>query len=51
MRTVYDVTDRVLMLDEGKIRFDGKSDNIKGSNDLIVRNFIEGISDKEFYKN
>ena len=51
MRTVYDVTDRVLMLDEGKVRFDGKSDNIKNSNDLIVRNFIEGISDKEFYKN
>ena len=51
MRTVYDVTDRVLMLDEGKVRFDGKSDDIKNSNDLIVKNFIEGTSDKEFYKN
>ena len=51
MRTVYDVTDRVLMLDEGKIRFNGSSDEIKESDDLIVRNFIEGVSDKEFHKN
>ena len=51
MRTVYDVTDRVLMLDNGKVRFDGKSFDIKNSNDLIVRNFIEGVSYKTFYKN
>ena len=51
MRTVYDVTDRVLMLDEGKIRFDGKSSEIKNSDDLIVDNFIHGNSDKSFYKN
>ena len=51
MRTVYDVTDRVLMIDDGKIRFDGGSFDIKNSNDLIVRNFIEGVSDKTFYKN
>lgn len=51
MRTVYDVTDRVLMLDEGSIRFNGTSDEIKKSNDPIVKNFIEGTSDKIFYKN
>ena len=51
MRTVYDVTDRVLMIDEGSIRFNGTSEEIKKSNDPIVRNFIEGTSDKIFYKN
>ena len=51
MRTVYDVTDRVLMLDEGSVRFNGTSDEIKKSNDPIVKNFIEGTSDKIFYKN
>ena len=51
MRTVYDVTDRVLMLDNGKIRFDGKSSEIKKSDDLIVNNFINGNSKKTFYRN
>ena len=51
MRTVYDVTDRVLMIHDGKIRFDGTSKNIKESEDLIVKNFIQGVSEKEFYKN
>ena len=51
MRTVYEVTDRVLMIDEGKIIFDDLSKKIKKSEDVVVRNFIEGISDKEFYKN
>ena len=51
MRTVYDVTDRVLMIDEGSIRFNGTSEEIKKSNDPIVKNFIEGTSDKIFYKN
>ena len=51
MRTVYDVTDRVLMLDNGKIRFDGKSTEIKESEDLAVKRFIQGTSDKTFYKN
>ena len=51
MRTVYEVTDRVLMIDEGKIIFDDLSKKIKKSEDVVVRNFIQGISDKEFYKN
>ena len=51
MRTVYEVTDRVLMIHEGKIIFDDLSENIKKSKDLVVKNFIKGISDKEFYKN
>jgi len=51
MRTVYDVTDRVLMIHEGKIIFDDLSESIKESEDIIVKNFIKGISEKEFYKN
>ena len=51
MRTVYEVTDRVLMIHEGKIIFDDLSEKIKKSEDVVVRNFIQGISDKEFYKN
>ena len=51
MRTVYDVTDRVLMIHEGKIIFDDLSDNIKKSKDVIVERFIKGVSEKEFHKN
>ena len=51
MRTVYEVTDRVLMIHEGKIAFDDLSRRIKKSKDLVVRNFIKGISEREFYKN
>ena len=51
MRTVYEVTDRVIMIHEGKIIFDDSSENIKKSKDIIVKNFIKGISEKEFYKN
>ena len=51
MRTVYEVTDRVIMIHEGKIIFDDSSENIKKSEDVVVRNFIKGVSEKEFYKN
>ena len=51
MRTVYDVTDRVLMLHDGEIRFDGDSQSIIESDDLIVKNFIEGNSGKGLHKN
>ncbi len=51
MRTVYEVTDRVIMIHDGKIIFDDLSENIKKSEDLVVKNFIKGISEKEFYKN
>ena len=51
MRTVYEVTDRVLMIHEGKIIFNDLSANIKKSKDIVVKNFIKGISEKEFYKN
>jgi len=44
MRTVYDVSDRVLLLHDGKIRFDGSSEEIKNVDDLIVQQFITGNS-------
>ncbi len=51
MRTVYDVTDRVLMLDKGKIRFDGKSSEIKNCSDQKVQDFINGNSSLNNLKN
>ena len=51
MRTVYDVTDRVLMLDDGKMRFDGKSNEIKNCSDPKVQNFINGNSGLNTLKN
>jgi len=44
MRTVYDVADRVLLLHDGKIRFDGNPDDIKNVDDLVVQQFITGNS-------
>jgi len=44
MRTVYDVSDRVLLLHDGKIRFDGSPEEIKNVDDLIVQQFITGNS-------
>ena len=44
MRTVYDVADRVLLLHEGKIWFDGSPEGIKNVDDLVVQQFITGNS-------
>tara|TARA_B110000438_G_C15699835_1_gene600552 strand:- start:308 stop:1045 length:738 start_codon:yes stop_codon:yes gene_type:complete len=44
MRTVYEVADRVLLLHDGTIRFDGNAEAIKQSKDVIVQQFITGNS-------
>ena len=44
MLTVYDVANRVLLLHDGKIRFDGNPDDIKNVDDLVVQQFITGNS-------
>ena len=44
MRTVYDVADRVLLLHEGKIWFDGSPEEINNVDDLVVQQFITGNS-------
>ena len=44
MRTVYDVSDRVLLLHEGKIQYDGSPDTINNVDDPVVQQFITGNS-------
>ena len=44
MRTVYDVADRVLLLHEGKIQYDGGPESIKNVDDPVVQQFITGNS-------
>ena len=40
MKTVYDVADRVIMLDEKKIIFDNKPSELINSDKLIIKEFI-----------
>ena len=44
MRTVKDVSDRVIMLYNGKIRFDGLTNDFINSTDLVVQSFLKGDS-------
>ena len=44
MRTVYDVADRVILLHEGNIRYDGSPDTIDNVDDPVVQQFITGNS-------
>jgi len=42
MRTAYKVGQRIVMLHDGRIVFEGTPDQAKYSNDSVVRQFIEG---------
>ena len=44
MRTVYDVADRVILLHDGKIRFDGNPNDLKNVDEPVVQQFITGDS-------
>ncbi len=44
MKTVNDVSDRVLMLNDGKIIYDGDSSGMQNVNNMIVQQFITGNS-------
>ena len=44
MRTVYDVSDRVLLLHQGKIQYDGSPETINNIEDPVVQQFITGNS-------
>ena len=44
MRTVYDVADRVIMLHDGTVIFDGNPLDIKKSDNKIVQQFVTGDS-------
>ena len=42
MQSAFKVGDRIVMLHEGKIVFDGTPDDIRASEDPIVRRFVQG---------
>jgi len=44
LRTVFGVANRVIMLHDGKIQFDGKPNDLEKSEDKIVQQFITGDS-------
>ena len=44
MRTVKDVSNRVIMLYNGKIRFDGATNDFLESSDSVVKSFLNGDS-------
>ena len=44
LRTVYEVTERVIMLHDGMIQFDGKPIDLEKSENKIVQQFITGDS-------
>ena len=44
LRTVYEVADRVIMLHDGNIQFDGKPNELEKTENKIVQQFITGDS-------
>ncbi len=44
MRTVYDVADRVVLINEGEIAYNGSPENIKKQENNIIRQFVLGDS-------
>ena len=44
LKTVNDVADRVLMLNDGKIIYDGDSSGMQNVNNMVVQQFIKGNS-------
>jgi len=44
MRTVYDVANRVILLHNGEIQYDGAPEDIKNIDDPVVQQFITGNS-------
>ena len=47
MRSARRVGQRIVMLHQGKIYFEGTPDEVFGSKDPIIYNFVNGISEKE----
>ena len=44
MKSVFHVADRVAYLKDGKIYFEGTTEELKSSDDPQIRNFIDGVS-------
>lgn len=47
MRSAYRISDRMALLHEGRIRFEGTPEEVQASDDPIVRAFVEGLPDTE----
>jgi phospholipid/cholesterol/gamma-HCH transport system ATP-binding protein len=45
MQSAYKVANRIAMLHDGRIQFDGTPDEIRQSVDPVVRAFVEGRHD------
>jgi phospholipid/cholesterol/gamma-HCH transport system ATP-binding protein len=45
MASAFRISDRVAMLYEGRIRFEGTPDEVKATQDPVVKGFIEGRPD------
>ncbi|NJD20760.1 MAG: ATP-binding cassette domain-containing protein [Gemmatimonadetes bacterium] len=45
MASAFRISDRIAMLHEGRIRFEGTPDEVKATQDPVVRGFIEGRPD------
>lgn len=50
MNSALKVADRIVMLYEGKLIFDGTGDDLKASQDSLVRNFVAGEASEEDLK-
>jgi phospholipid/cholesterol/gamma-HCH transport system ATP-binding protein len=50
MQSVFKVADRIVMLRGGKLVFDGTADEIRSTNEAMVRNFVEGKATAEELK-
>jgi phospholipid/cholesterol/gamma-HCH transport system ATP-binding protein len=44
LRTVFEVAERIIMIHNGRIKFDGTPEEIKQSEDVVVQQFISGDS-------
>jgi phospholipid/cholesterol/gamma-HCH transport system ATP-binding protein len=47
MNSAFKIGDRIVMLHDGKIRFDGTPDEVRASDDRIVRRFVVGEASEE----
>ncbi len=47
MQSAFKVADRIVMLHEGRVIFDGTPDEIRTTDDQVVRRFVTGAADEE----
>ena len=47
MQSAFKVADRIVMLHEGRLIFDGSPDDIKSTDNEVVRRFVTGAADEE----